>query len=198
MSPPQSTPISVPSSPSPPLAVLDDNCTLCLPNGERIKLNATTMRMLFEVQDLAVASPATVSRCGMVYVPAEDLGWRPVVCSWLAGLKRAHHSAGGGRQQQDPTGSPRKEGSAALLDAAGAAEGVEGAEGSYSEEVVGFLLGLFERFVEPLLRHVRRHCHELVPSVDVNLVTSTAKIFEVGAWGLHKWGLSSHGECNFA
>eukprot|EP00955_Chlamydomonas_euryale_P064842 359090-Chlamydomonas_euryale.AAC.1 len=42
--------------------VLDDNCTLCLPNGERIKLNPTTMRMLFEVQDLAVASPAT--KCG--------------------------------------------------------------------------------------------------------------------------------------
>jgi dynein heavy chain len=30
--------------------VLDDNCTLCLPNGERIKLNPVTMRMLFEVQ----------------------------------------------------------------------------------------------------------------------------------------------------
>lgn len=63
--------------------VLDDNCTLCLPNGERIKLNANTMRMLFEVQDLAVASPATVSRCGMVYVPAEELGWRPFVQTWL-------------------------------------------------------------------------------------------------------------------
>ena len=57
--------------------VLDDNCTLCLPNGERIKLNPVTMRMLFEVVDLAVASPATVSRCGMVYVPFEDIGWRP-------------------------------------------------------------------------------------------------------------------------
>ena len=30
--------------------VLDDNCMLCLPNGERIKLNPSTMRMLFEVQ----------------------------------------------------------------------------------------------------------------------------------------------------
>ena len=62
--------------------VLDDNCTLCLPNGERIKLNPGTMRMLFEVQDLAVASPATVSRCGMVYVPPEELGWRPYVQTW--------------------------------------------------------------------------------------------------------------------
>ena len=42
-------------------AVLDDNKMLCLANSERIKLNST-IHMLFEVQDLAVASPATVSR----------------------------------------------------------------------------------------------------------------------------------------
>jgi dynein heavy chain len=68
--------------------VLDDNMTLCLANGERIKLNMT-MRMLFEVQDLAVASPATVSRCGMVYLTAADLGWRPYVVSWIAKLPEA-------------------------------------------------------------------------------------------------------------
>jgi len=62
--------------------VLDDNMTLCLANGQRIKLRSQ-MRMLFEVQDLAVASPATVSRCGMVYMTAEDLGWRPYVKTWL-------------------------------------------------------------------------------------------------------------------
>ncbi len=64
--------------------VLDDNRTLCLPNGERIKLNGVTMRMLFEVEDLSVASPATVSRCGMVYVSPEGLGWRPYVEMWIA------------------------------------------------------------------------------------------------------------------
>ena len=41
--------------------VLDDNKMLCLANSERIKLN-NTIHMLFEVKDLAVASPATVSR----------------------------------------------------------------------------------------------------------------------------------------
>ena len=62
--------------------VLDDTQTLCLANSERIKLR-NELRMLFEVQDLAVASPATVSRCGMVYVSSDDLGWFPYVKSWL-------------------------------------------------------------------------------------------------------------------
>jgi dynein heavy chain len=62
--------------------VLDDNMTLCLANGQRIKLRPQ-MRMLFEVEDLKVASPATVSRCGMVYLTPEELGWRPYVKTWL-------------------------------------------------------------------------------------------------------------------
>jgi len=62
--------------------VLDDNMTLCLANGQRIKLRAP-MRILFEVQDLSVASPATVSRCGMVYLTPDELGWRPYVKTWV-------------------------------------------------------------------------------------------------------------------
>lgn len=39
--------------------------------------------MLFEVQDLAVASPATVSRCGMVYLSFDNLHWSLYVKSWM-------------------------------------------------------------------------------------------------------------------
>ena len=62
--------------------VLDDNMTLCLSNGERIKLRPE-MRMLFEIDDLSQASPATVSRCGMVYTSSESLSWRSIVQTWL-------------------------------------------------------------------------------------------------------------------
>ncbi|GCC25591.1 hypothetical protein chiPu_0004002 [Chiloscyllium punctatum] len=63
--------------------VLDDNKMLCLANSERIKLTPY-IHMVFEVQDLKVASPATVSRCGMVYIDADELKWMPYVKTWMA------------------------------------------------------------------------------------------------------------------
>ncbi|EDQ90997.1 uncharacterized protein MONBRDRAFT_20211 [Monosiga brevicollis MX1] len=64
-------------------SVMDDNKILTLINGDRISMPAQ-VSLLFEVEDLAVASPATVSRCGMVYHDTADLGWQPYVTSWLS------------------------------------------------------------------------------------------------------------------
>lgn len=63
-------------------SVLDDSRLLCLANGQRIRLG-DNIRLLFEVGDLKEASPATVSRCGMVYMDQRDLGWRPIVVNWM-------------------------------------------------------------------------------------------------------------------
>jgi len=61
--------------------VLDDNRILTLANAERIPMHDLT-KMTFEVENLNNASPATVSRCGIIYVSASDLGWAPLITTW--------------------------------------------------------------------------------------------------------------------
>jgi dynein heavy chain len=63
-------------------SVLDDSKLLTLNNGDRIALSPS-VRLLFEVENLAVASPATVSRAGMIYVDIDELGWRPIMNQWI-------------------------------------------------------------------------------------------------------------------
>ncbi|KAI8492612.1 Dynein heavy chain 9, axonemal [Branchiostoma belcheri] len=62
--------------------VMDDNKVLTLASNERIPLNPT-MRLVFEISHLKTATPATVSRAGILYINPQDLGWNPVVTSWI-------------------------------------------------------------------------------------------------------------------
>ena len=63
--------------------VLDDNKILTLANAERIPMLDTT-KMTFEVENLRNASPATVSRNGIVFVSDTDLYWDPLFATWVA------------------------------------------------------------------------------------------------------------------
>lgn len=116
--------------------VLDDNMTLCLANGERIKLK-WEMKMLFEVMDLAVASPATVSRIGVVFMTATDLGWMPFVKTWM--------------EKDFP--------------------------GDFPPEGMKRLEHNIKLYMDKTIIFVRKKCHELVPTVDINLATSLCRLF---------------------
>ncbi|TMW63012.1 hypothetical protein Poli38472_005630 [Pythium oligandrum] len=119
--------------------VLDDNMTLCLANGERIKLKYE-MKMLFEVMDLAAASPATVSRIGVVFMTATDLGWMPYIQSWM---------------QQELTPPPR----------------------AFPPALLQRLESNIRLYMDKTLQFMRKKAVELVPTVDMNLITSFCRLF---------------------
>ncbi|KAH6659609.1 dynein heavy chain [Truncatella angustata] len=67
-------------------SVLDDNKLLTLPNGERLNL-PQNVRVMFEVEHLKHATPATVSRCGMVWFSEDVVTTNMMVTHYLEGLR---------------------------------------------------------------------------------------------------------------
>jgi dynein heavy chain len=64
-------------------SVMDDNKMLTLASNERIPLKPY-MRMIFEIRDLAYATPATVSRAGILYISTDEGSqWRSLIASWV-------------------------------------------------------------------------------------------------------------------
>ena len=63
--------------------VMDDNKVLTLVSNERIPLS-NSMRMVFEIHTLRNATPATVSRAGILFINDNDIGYSPYVESWIS------------------------------------------------------------------------------------------------------------------
>ena len=97
------------------------------------------MTMMFEVEDLAVASPATVSRCGMVYMEPGALGLEPLIKSWLNTV---------------PPGFKSK------------------------KSFIPNLEGYFKKYLNEMLKFIRRNCIEPVPTVNNNITQSLMRVLD--------------------
>lgn len=64
-------------------SVLDDNKLLTLPSGWRIQFGSN-VNFIFETHDLVNASPATISRMGIIKFSSEDLPAMSLVDSWIS------------------------------------------------------------------------------------------------------------------
>lgn len=133
--------------------VLDDSRKLCLPDSSNIRI-PKLMNLIFEVNDLKVASPATVSRCGIVFVEQHHVGYIPLIISWHIQIKKKLHS----KFEEN------------------------GSEKAFPNEVKNYLsyidivFKILMEFVPQILTFLRSECKEKIKSSDVNLVKSCLNI----------------------
>jgi len=139
--------------------VMDDNKMLTLASNERIPLTPS-MRLLLEINHMKHCSPATVSRGGVIYVNADDIGWRPArprlclpACCMPSTPTQAAQTGGGAAQAVDSW--------------------LAGLEAS---EFRPLLAVLFERYVEATMEHCRRNFRAVVPLPAVSQAATVCQI----------------------
>jgi dynein heavy chain, axonemal len=129
--------------------VLDDSRKLCLPDSSNIRI-PKMMNLIFEVLDLRVASPATVSRCGMVFIEPHHVGYIPIIETWGANYKLKIGK---------------------IFDEDGAKKNMKERFDNYFK-MIDKLCHDLKTHLPKLLQHIRSECKEKIPSPDVNLVQS--------------------------
>jgi len=123
-------------------SVMDDNKILTLPSNERIPLKEN-MKMIFEIRDLKYATPATVSRAGILYISADDgTQWRSCIKAWLSG--KAQQSV------QFPESEAKK----------------------LTEEQKGWLQACFDKYCWTTLRWLKINTIGIIPLQDMNRIAT--------------------------
>lgn len=62
--------------------LMDERHNLTIFSGE-VFLKPREMKIIFETCELEDTSPATISRCSILYIDPRELGWKPLLVSWL-------------------------------------------------------------------------------------------------------------------
>jgi dynein heavy chain len=138
--------------------VLDDNKVLTLVNGDRISL-LPNVKLLFEVQDLSTASPATVSRAGMVYCDVNKLGWRPMMDAWIA-KKHKLLAESLAPTEEDKAKKPKKF--------------------PFTKESIEYLPKLVEKYITPMLRFRDEdpEAKDLIPAGEFCVARGFTRLFD--------------------
>lgn len=141
-------------------SVMDDNKVLTLVNGDRITL-PPEVSLLFEVLDLAQASPATVSRVGIVFYDELEFGWRPLVNSWLQAKLALVDNGVESKNDGPPSAGGSK------------------APSIFTKEAIETIAKLFDKYVVPSLKFkAEQGIKDAVYIPDVAAVASLLRLFD--------------------